>query len=190
MMKLTNVGGVTPMLDGTRMADFLTRLKNLPWANGDDHEARVGEILDEYGIDYTYQPNGTQNFPDYEIPTRWGIINLECKSNQNAKPMYNSGRPHRGGLYVFTSKKYNETTLFWGDDILTEQKHDLYDRMLLECKDVVLRYQSLPEWQDDPRGFDFYLREMYIQSGSAEKTDYFTHKDRHTCEQNVFNFFK
>ena len=68
-------------------------------------------------------------------------------------------------------------------------KHYLYDRMLLECKYVVLRYQSLPEWQDD-RGFDFYLREMYIQSGTSEYTDYFTHKDRTTCEQNVFNFFK
>ena len=90
MMKLNNVGGTTPMLDGTRMVDLLTRFKNLPWANGDDHEQRVGEILDEYGIDYTYQPNGTQNYPDYEIPTRWGIINLECKSNKNAKPMYNS----------------------------------------------------------------------------------------------------
>ena len=52
MMKLLNVGGVTPMLDANRMVDFLTRLKNLPWANGDDHEARVGEILDEYGIHY------------------------------------------------------------------------------------------------------------------------------------------
>ena len=74
MMKLHNVGGTTPMLDGTRMVDLLTRLKNLPWANGDDHETRVGEILDEYGVHYTYQPNGTQNFPDYEIPTRWGTI--------------------------------------------------------------------------------------------------------------------
>ena len=51
MMKLNNVGGTTPMLDGTRMVDLLTRFKNLPWANGDDHEQRIGEILDEYGIE-------------------------------------------------------------------------------------------------------------------------------------------
>ena len=47
MMKLNNVGGTTPMLDGTRMVDFLNQLKKLPWANGDDHEARVGELLDD-----------------------------------------------------------------------------------------------------------------------------------------------
>ena len=188
-MKLRDVGFVAPHLDANRMAEFLNQLKKLPWANGDDHETRVGEILDEYGIVYTYQPNGTQNFPDYEIPTRWGTINLECKSSQNSKPMYNRGRPHADGLYVFTSKKHGETTLFWGDDVLTETKRDIYDRMLLEMKDVLVRYQALPEWQDD-RGFDFYLREMYTQSGTAEYTDYFIHKDRTTCEQNVFNFFK
>ena len=56
MMKLHNVGGTTPMLDGTRMVDLLTRLKNLPWANGDDHETRVGEILDEYGVTIPINP--------------------------------------------------------------------------------------------------------------------------------------
>ena len=56
-------------------------------------------------------------------------------------------------------------------------------------KDVLLRYQSKPEWKDN-RGFDFYLREMYTQSGGAEYTNYFTHTDRHKCEENVFNFFK
>ena len=76
MMKLNNVGGTTPMLDGNRMVDLLTRLKSLPWANGDDHEARVGEILDEYGVHYTYQPNGTQNFPDYEIPVSYTHLTL------------------------------------------------------------------------------------------------------------------
>ena len=73
--------------------------------------------------------------------------------------------------------------------IRDRDKRELYDRMLLEMKDVLVRYQALPEWQDD-RGFDFYLREMYTQSGTAEYTDYFIHKDRTTCEQNVFNFFK
>ena len=87
-MKIRDVGFVAPHLDANRMVDFLTRLKNLPWANGDDHETRVGEILDEYGIVYTYQPNGSQAFPDFEIPSRWGTIKLECKSSQGAAPMY------------------------------------------------------------------------------------------------------
>ena len=187
-MKLNDIGFVHPMLDANRMRDFLTRLINLPYADGTTHEKRIGEILDEYGIVYTYQPKGPQQFPDYEIPTRWGKIKLECKSSKDTKPMYNSGRPHADGLYVFTSKD-NGTTLFWGDDILTERKRQLYDMMLQEMDDVELRWKSHPDWEDD-RGFDFYLREMYTQKGKADKTNYFTHKDRQLCEQNVFNFFK
>ena len=38
------------------------------------------------------------------------------------------------------------------------------------------------------RGFDFYLRKMYVQKGTAEKTDYFKHANRKQCEQNVLNY--
>jgi hypothetical protein len=40
------------------------------------------------------------------------------------------------------------------------------------------------------RGFDFYLRDMYIQQGGQKYTDYFTHPDRDKCEQNVLNIFR
>ena len=91
------------MLDANRMRDFLTRLINLPYAYGTTHEKRIGETLDEYGIVYTYLPKGPQQFPDYEIPTRWGKIKLECKSSKDTKPMYNSGRPHADGCLLYTS---------------------------------------------------------------------------------------
>ena len=195
-MKTRDVGGTYPMLDSTRMCDFLTNAMNLKWKNGTEHELQVMDLLDQMGIVYVYQPNGSQAFPDFEIPSRWGTIKLECKPSQGAAPMYNSGRPHADGLYIFTSKNslpkvkgIEDTTIFFGDDVLTLEKREIYDRMLLEMKDVLLRYQAKPEWQDS-RGFDFYLREMYTQSGGAEYTNYFTHKDRKQCEQNVFNFFK
>ena len=195
-MKTKDVGGVYPVLDSTRMCDFLRNVMNLKWKNGTEHELQVMDLLDQMGIEYVYQPRGPQQFPDFEIPSRWGTIKLECKSSQGAAPMYNSGRPHADGLYVFTSKNslprvsgVEDTTIFWGDDVLTEQKHKLYDMMLQEMKDVELRWKSHPDWED-ARGFDFYLREMYTQKGKADKTNYFTHKDRKQCEQNVFNFFK
>ena len=188
-MKIADVGWVDPMLDSNRMTEFLNRCLKLPFKSGTEHELQVMDLLDEMGIHYTYQPNGSQQYPDFSLPTRWGEIALECKSNQGYSPTYNSGRPHAGGLYVFVSKKAQDCTIFWGDDVLGETKRELYDIMLLELKDVVLRHRSKPEWQDD-RGFDFYLREMYTQSGTAEYTNYFTHKDRKQCEQNVFDFFK
>ena len=57
--------------------------------------------------------------------------------------------------------------------------------MLLEMKDVLFVI-TLPEWQDDR---DLVLLERNVHTEwYAEYTDYFIHKDRPTCEQNVFIF--
>ena len=93
-----------------------------------------------------------------------------------------------GGLYIFCSKKYDQTTIFYGDDVLTLEKRALYDEYLAEQKALLEKYQARADWKDD-RGFDFYNREMYTQSGGAQYTDYFTHKDRKLCEDNVFRSF-
>ena len=79
-----------------------------------------GEILDEYGVDYTYQPNGTQNFPDYEIP-HMGAINLECEVVM--LNLCTTVVDHTQEVCMYSRKKYNETTLFWGDDVLTGQEN-------------------------------------------------------------------
>ena len=42
------------------------------------------------------------------------------------------------------------------------------------------------EWQEDSRGFDFYIRNMYVQNGAGKK-DYFKHFERQQCESNVLN---
>ena len=53
-------------------------------------------------------------------------------------------------------------------------------------KSVQEKYQSMEGW-DDNRGFDFYIRSMYIQAGGKLYTDYFLHEDREMCESNVIN---
>ena len=44
-MKTKDVGGVYPMLDSTRMCDFLTNAMNLKWKNGTEHELQVMDLL-------------------------------------------------------------------------------------------------------------------------------------------------
>jgi len=188
-MKAGNFNAITPPLDTPRMLDFLYSLKKLKWKEGTEHEHQIRDLLDDYGIVYEYQPNGSQQFPDFNIPSRWGTIELEAKSSKQGHPTYNSGRPHKDGLYVFTSKRHDSTTVYWGRDVLKDDKRVLYDEYLAKQKALLQEYQQKPEWKDD-RGFDFYNREMYTQSGGKDYTDYFTHKDRNTCEENVYNHFR
>jgi hypothetical protein len=73
---------------------------------------------------------------------------------------------------------------------VTERKRGLYDDLIKEIRAVVSAHQANPAWKDDPRGFDFYPRAMFTQTGSSDRTDYFTHIDRVKCEKAVLRRLK
>ena len=181
-----NVNATSPM------KAFFEDVLTLPFkTNSQDnplHELQVKDLLDKHNIKYEWQPNGSQNFPDFRVHLDNGkTLDLECKSSQQAHPTYNGGLPHEGAVYIFSSKKYNETTVFFADDVVSQSKRNLYNSLVADLRAVLKTYQMDDEWQDDERGFDFYVRNMYTQSGGKEKTDYFTHAARYLCESNVLN---
>lgn len=174
------------------MKQFWQEVLTLPYkSNSQDnplHEQQVKGLLDKYGFDYEYQPNGPQASPDFRVTLSNGrIVDIECKSSKQTFPTYNGGLPKKGVVYIFSSAKYNETTLFFADDIITDRKRELYAQLVEDLNSVLKTYQLDEEWVEDPRGFDFYVRNMYTQSGKGKK-NYFTHPDRQFCEQNVLDF--
>jgi len=170
------------------MKQFFQEVLLLPYkTNSQDnplHEKQVMALLDKFGYKYEYQPNGEQNSPDFPSGK---TVDIECKSSQQPYPTYNGGLPKKGVVYVFSSKKYNETTIYFAEDVISDRKRELYALLVEDLNSVLKTYQLDEEWQEDPRGFDFYVRNMYTQSGKGKK-DYFTHPDRQCCESNVLNF--
>jgi hypothetical protein len=174
------------------MKKFWQEVLTLPYkSNSQDnplHEQQVKALLDHFGYQYEYQPNGSQASPDFRVTLANGrVVDIECKSSKQSYPTYNGGLPKEGVVYIFGSNKYNETTIFFAEDIITERKRELYTQLVEDLNAVLKTYQLDEEWQDDERGFDFYIRNMYTQSGKGKK-DYFTHADRTNCEQNVLNY--
>ena len=151
------------------------------------HEQQVEDLLIKHNIDYVAQPNGIQNSPDFRVTLPTGkTVDLECKSSKQTFPTYNGGLPKKGVVYIFSSAKYDETTVFFADDVVSDKKRELYANLTEELNSVLKLYQSEDGWQEDSRGFDFYIRNMYTQSGAGKK-DYFKHSERQTCESNVLN---
>lgn len=171
------------------MKSFLKDCLTLPYkGNSQDnpeHENQVEELLKKHGLEYVAQPNGIQNSPDFHVYVDSKIYSIECKSSKGSYPMYNGGLPKIDTIYVFSSKKYNQTTIFNANDVVQPVKRAQYEALLNDLKDVLEKHRDTADWQDDPRGFDFYIRNMYIQSGGKEKADYFLHEDRERCERNV-----
>lgn len=171
------------------MKAFFEDCLNLPYrSNSQDnpyHEDQVEALLIKHGLSYKSQPNGIQNSPDFMVYYNGNEYPIECKSSKGAYPMYNGGLPKKGVIYVFSSKKYDATTVFRAEDVVSDSKRQLYSEMLTQLNDVLETFRSKPEWQEDDRGFDFYIRSMYIQSGGSKYADYFKHESRSLCESNV-----
>ena len=173
------------------MKKFWKEVLLLPYkSNSQDnplHEQQVRELLDKFGYEYQYQPNGEQNSPDFRVSLPTGkTVDIECKSSKQTYPTYNGGLPKKGVVYVFSSKHYNETTVYFADDVVSDRKRELYSQLVEDLNSVLKVYQEDDAWQNDDRGFDFYIRNMYTQTGRGKK-DYFKHAERQICESNVLN---
>ena len=109
------------------MQRFFKEVLELPYkSNSQDnplHENQVEELLIRHDFDYVAQPNGIQASPDFRVTLKNGnTVDIECKSSKQTYPTYNGGLPKKGVVYIFSSKRYNETTVFFADDIVTNKK--------------------------------------------------------------------
>lgn len=138
--------------------------------------------------EYISQPCGENNSPDFIVKENNKLYFFEAKSSAGTFPTYNGGLPKERYIYVFSSGKTNETTVFFGGDVLEDTKRGLLNDLTEELWGIVKKYQALPEWDNDSRGFDFYMRAMYTQSGGNQKKNYFTHADRQEAEARVLSY--
>jgi len=151
-----------------------------------EHENQVEELLIKNGLKYVAQPNGTQNSPDFHVYYKDDVISLECKSSKETFPTYNGGLPKKGVIYIFSSARYNETTMYFAEDVVSDVDRKWLDETVVRLNEVLTEQQQIKPDDENNRGFDYYIRNMYTQSGPGKK-DYFKHEDRERCEQNVLN---
>jgi hypothetical protein len=136
---------------------------------------------------YILQPFGTQASPDFIIKINAiFVLFLEAKSCKGYCPQYNSGGVHPGFLYVFCSKKTDETTIFLGKDIITPEQNKLIVRHIEDARkrDKIFN-EEMKKIDKYNRGWGYYTRPMFVQKGGNIFTNYFEHKDREKVEQNA-----
>jgi hypothetical protein len=174
------------------MKQFWQEVLLLPYkSNSQDnphHESQVEELIIKYNYKYEYQPNGSHQSPDFRVTLPNGrIVNIECKSSKGAHPVYNGGLPKEGTVYIFSSAKYNQTTIFFSEDVVSAAVRKWLEETVVCLNKVLVDQQQTKPADEFNRGFDFYIRNMYTQAGKGKK-DYFKHSDRQLCEQNVLDF--
>lgn len=140
---------------------------------------------------FVEQPFGTHESPDFLVRTgKDTLIAIEAKSVASGHhPQYNSGSVKPAYIYVFCAKKTNETTIYKGDAIISLEQERLIKEYIAERREMDrILNEKLAELDTNKRGISFYTRPMIIQSGGAEYTDYFGHKNRAADEYSALKW--
>lgn len=156
-------------------------------------ETRVHSLKDVPNGSFIEQPFGTHQSPDFIVKvTPYIILFLEAKSSETTThPTYNSGTIEPHFIYIFCSKKTDQTTIFKGECIVTREQQRLLDQHIIEARqrDKELN-ERLKEMDQNHRGVCFYTRPMYNQSGGQEYTNYFTHSNRVASEEHAIEWVR
>ena len=158
----------------------------------------VKEKLNMVNYSFIHQPFGIQSNPDFviNILDKKILLSIEAKSNKSCTPMYNNGIPdaRKNYLNCFTSRKCNQTTMYFSSDILSKEEYDIIESGYKKSKLIeaetnrLLREYSL----STNRGINLYLRKSSthtVGNDSKINSNYFTHPDRQRCEDNVKTYF-
>ena len=138
------------------------------------------------GKTFISQPCGTHNSPDFIVKDERGkLFFLECKSVKGGTPMYNSGVPTPGYIYILSSKEHNATTLFMGKDCLSLEAKKLIDNHIREARERDEKL-NMALGSMTNHGISYYTRPMISHKGAKAKTNYFLNSSRLLNEQNVF----
>lgn len=151
--------------------------------DGDDTELR--KVTQGLAVgSYMIQPSGSQGFPDVLVlDFNDKFVCIECKSGKGVSPMWNDSLPYPDTIYVFATKKTDETTIFMGRDVLSMEERELHNKFMKEVGLLVDKYRALLKPLDlFTRGWLFRARPQNFQEGGAGKTNYFTHSKRKSCE--------
>jgi hypothetical protein len=172
-------GGLTEMSRGSYKSDEFRQWINDPSTS----PMPIGSFIE--------QPCGTHDSPDFIVRiSATCIIGVEAKSAKSKTPLYNSGGIKPTFLYIFCSDKTDSTTMFWGRDLISDEQQAIIDELIQAQRELErIANKRLRETDTNNRGISYYTRPMIGQSGAADKTDYFNHKERAQCEQNVLDYF-
>lgn len=174
----------------------LTKTLLKKWARtGDDRALRQATQGMPPGS-YILQPAGTQGFPDVLVldfvqsNATPRFVAVECKSGKTGlTPMWNDNLPNPDTIYVLSSGKANQTTVFLGRDVITPAELQCQLDFMTDVNKLIAHYRSLMAPIDVlNRGWDLKARPQNFQGGGKAKTNYFTHASRTSCETNVLNF--
>jgi hypothetical protein len=161
------------------------------WLDQGDMTAVQSNLVGLAPGEFVLQPAGSQSFPDIVLrDTNGRLLVIECKSGKDGTcPMWNDSLPKADAIYVLSSGIRDETTVFMGRDVITQDTRDILNKAVADARHVMSESAKDRTAMDlYKRGFVVKVRQQFFQEGGEEFSNYFTHSDRERCESNVLAY--
>jgi len=134
---------------------------------------------------FVAQPCSSQSFPDFIVSDETGrVFYVECKSNKRGdKITWNSGKPKKGAIYVFSCGRNNAQTFVMGEEFWTDEEREIMAEAFRQMKVIEKKFKAL--LKDKESMVSPYCREMHQDSQLV-----YGHDDRLKREQAVFDYVR
>jgi len=150
-------------------------------------EQNLKEIFDRNDIKYTYQPNGTQQFPDFILTDFTRKINIECKTSAKGNIVWNSGIAHKDMILLYASghSESNDITFFLGKELMPNEEPREKIKNWAKIKNKNLGEEFDTTFMGDiSKNWKFSLREVYTDKIS----NFLKNPKRSEWENEVIDF--
>ncbi len=121
---------------------------------------------------YLNQPNGSQKFPDFQIRFNEFIYDVECKSSQNGKPIWNCSFPQLECYYIFMRLCDGAIAVYRGDELISREMYTALTEIKnsAEIKELESKICARLADVESATRFSYYIRDMFVQHTPIQYT--------------------
>jgi len=161
-----------------RLLKFIRLVDGQPYAGPKEHETRVGKWLLECGFttnDIKYQPYGINNPPDWIVRVGKKWLHVECKTSLKSCVSFNDTPPDKETLFVFSSRRHDDTMVFFGGDVYKKKVRDTINLYIKKVRALERKFGNIctESKRTNPYGFIPGFRLRLRQRGGMQVTDFF-----------------
>ncbi len=138
---------------------------------------------------FIYQPNGSQQYPDFLVFEKSVVVCIETKFSRS-NPVWNSGLPRPNGIYILGNPTIKKITFFIGGDVISANDNEKMHAFFTELRATQHEF-NVNNMSDHPKGFAVYIRKAFEQKKSYNQdaeTNFYTASDRMQLQDNVLAY--
>lgn len=139
---------------------------------------------------FIHEPFGRNSAPDFILIFYGYVYYVELKSSKGDLIKWNK-LPDDGVMYLFSSQKFNCSSIFFGEDVVSKEVRQLFEALKAEISSKTSEFRVKFEKLENSHGWTCSSGAMFVQQmGGKSKTSVIEHPLKNKLEESALNRIK